>query len=333
MYRRGSAKLRLSESVLAAADSADTSAVAAAAATGANTAAGVRKKVFIDPSRTLQSFDCGDLLTADLLGQTAATPEQQRGKLAASLQFGVAALAAADSSKSPVGGGDVGREADPLALLDMRPILVKAFSADADLPLDAGEATAAAPAVAAATGNMMDASNPCPPAVSPLFSVTEADLAAEEEGLPMPEDSQETPGDSIYFFEQQDFTPFVRGDRRRHDDAAALEALAAAAAASADDASVGGKGLAEEVGYGSFLRACRSFAFLLSKCAYSPVEYLRAGDQATARRDSGVPNVAAKGTSFFLFTIFRLGRLRYRLVYRAAAAVSLLVLFKCCCCL
>ena len=231
LYRRGSAKLRLSEDILTATQS---PAAAAAAADGvaATDAA---------PLRTVQAFDCVAMLASDPQETGSARrqemPEEQRKQLAASLQFGAAALAAADSSSS----SSSSQETNPLASLPIEQILSQAFAADAAATAAPPITPAAAAAAAAAAGSVLSSRSVSldvsSPPLSPLVSVNEegvCKLGKTEEQ----EKTEETAGgcqDSIYLFEDKDFTPFVRGARwpEGDADAAAVASLAAAAAAAA----------------------------------------------------------------------------------------------------
>lgn len=226
LYRRGAAKLRLSDDVLGAAESS----AGLASATAVTASA--------ESLRTLQSFDCGVLSPSSLPSPgnaTVFTPQSQRRAIAESLQFGAAALVAADKgsgdSKNKAADGGGRDTTDPFASLSIEPILTKAFDSDIKASASASDGMAADSGFVGSTTSA-EASATLPASSLPEAGDPEGDTTAyraREETA-----GRGTQGESIYVFEQQDFTPFVRGFHRLADDAAVIESLAAAAPVSTE---------------------------------------------------------------------------------------------------
>ncbi|XP_026190271.1 uncharacterized protein LOC34622046 [Cyclospora cayetanensis] len=244
LYRRGNAKLHLSSVVLGAAEAAATPRGTAGAKEASATAAA-------DPLRSLQAFDCGALLTsnaADNGNLEHDAPQKQHSQLAKSLRFGAAALIAADTETNTTATSSA--DTNVLESFPIEAILTDALSTAA-----AGAAPSAGVLPAATVSSSSPGASPpllsSPPASAPAAHVVEVQSQDDRAKSP-------PAGDNIYVFEQKDFTPFVRADRRQEDDVTALESLAMAnARAPPDTFSKGRRGLTQEAGF-------RGFRLLLS---------------------------------------------------------------------
>ncbi|OEH75495.1 snf2 family N-terminal domain-containing protein [Cyclospora cayetanensis] len=233
LYRRGNAKLHLSSVVLGAAEAAATPRGTAGAKEASATAAA-------DPLRSLQAFDCGALLTsnaADNGNLEHDAPQKQHSQLAKSLRS----------------DGKYG--ADKANVLESFPI--EAILTDALSTAAAGAAPSAGVLPAATVSSSSPGASPpllsSPPASAPAAHVVEVQSQDDRAKSP-------PAGDNIYVFEQKDFTPFVRADRRQEDDVTALESLAMANARAPPDTGTPG---------------CRRKLQKRDACVYSVVSWLQ----------------------------------------------------------